>query len=90
VGLKFDLYTVKKSDTGMELVELLVNVDLMFAVVSAGIDQHEFERSMTNTGWVGTCPGYTKYMPIVTVPHGEKLGLDHLDFMMESITGGKR
>jgi hypothetical protein len=86
-ALKFDQYSVRPAKTGMEVVQLLTNVDLVFAVAMAEVTQEDFEQSIIHTGWVGTCPSWLKNLPVVTLPKGEQLGMDHLDFILESLEG---
>jgi len=51
----------------------------------AGVEQDDFVESVSRTGWCGTCPEWTNYKPIVTVPRGAILALDQLGFMLESV-----
>ena len=82
---RFDQYSVRPSKRGMQVVKLIMGVDFVFAAVMAGVTQEEFEQSITHTGWVGTCPDWLKFMPMITVPENERLGMDHLDFMVEAL-----
>lgn len=81
--LRFDQYSVQPTQYGMQVVQLIMDIDLVFAIAMAGITVEEFEQSMTHTGWVGTSPDWLKNLPIVTVPKDERLGPDQLDFMLE-------
>lgn len=83
---RFDQYLVRPAGNGdYTVVRLISNVDLMFAVIMAGITEEEFEQSVINTGWVGSCPIWLHGMPVVTMPGGDKLGVDQLEFMLESV-----
>jgi len=82
---RFDQYSVQPSKVGLQVVQLISNIDFVFAAVLAEVIQDDFEQSVFHTGWVGTCPYWLKYMPVVTIPQGDLLGEEHLDFMIESL-----
>jgi len=82
-ALRFDQYSVQPSKHGMQVIQLMKDVGFIFAVITAGISQREFEQSMEYTGWVGSCPGWLRHMPVVTVPKDQLLNVDHLDFIVE-------
>jgi hypothetical protein len=82
-ALRFDQYSVRPSLMGMKVIRLMENVDHVFAAVLAEVTQDEFEQSITHTGWVGSSPDWLRNMPVVTVPKGDLLSVDHLDFMLE-------
>jgi len=85
MDMKFDQYSVRPSaHGGYSVVQLVSNIDVMFAAIMAGVTADDFEQSITNTGWVGSCPDWLD-LPIVTLPQGELLGMNHLDFMLETI-----
>jgi len=85
---RFDLYSVVIKGKDYHVVQLSKGVPMVVAQILAGVTQHDFVTSVTNTGWVGTCPQWGKHLPIVTLPKGERLGPDQLDFMLESLTNG--
>jgi len=83
--LRFDLYSVVQRDRDFHVVQLSKGVPMVVAQILAGVSGHDFVESVTNTGWVGTCPCWGKHLPIVTLPKGERLGTEQLDFMLESL-----
>jgi len=82
---RFDLYSVIQRGRDFHVIQLSKGVPMVVAQVLAGVNGHDFVESVANTGWVGTCPQWGKRLPIVTLPRGERLGVDQLDFMMESL-----
>jgi hypothetical protein len=85
--LRFDQYTVvwKKSD-GWHVTQLFKNLSWLSAEMVAGVEHIDFCMSMEHTGWLGTCPQWCGFKPVVTIPRGESLIPHHLDFIMECIT----
>jgi len=83
---RFDQYSVIVVDHEYHVMQLLKNVELMPAVMMAGITQEDFVESMSQTGWVGTCPHWSNHYPVVTLPRKARLTHDHLEFMMESLS----
>lgn len=72
------------------VVQLAKDVPTFLAQILAGVDGQDFTESVTNTGWVGTCPQWRNFLPVVTVPKDELLGVDQLDFMMDEIACKKQ
>jgi hypothetical protein len=85
---RFDMYSVVIRGKDYHVVQLSKGVPMVVAQVLAGVNGQDFTQSVINTGWVGTCPGWGKHLPIVALPRGERLGVDQLDFMLESLTNG--
>ena len=84
--LRFDQYSVVMRAGALHVVQILKDLSLVGAAITAGVDEDDFVQSISETGWCGTCPEWTQYRPIVTLPRGGTLALDHLGFMMESST----
>jgi len=84
--LRFDSYSVILVGNDYHVAQIGKNLNLMAAQILAGIEETDFIESVTQTGWVGSCPQWTEYMPIVTIPHKGRLALDQLGFMMESMS----
>jgi len=82
---RFDLYSVVMRGRDFHVIQLSKGVPMVVAQILAGVNGHDFVESVINTGWVGTCPGWGRHLPIVTLPKGERLGAEQLDFMMESL-----
>jgi len=83
--LRFDLYSVVKRDREFHVIQLSKGVPIVVAQILAGVNNHDFVESVANEGWVGTCPQWRGFMPMVAMPKGDRLGMDQLDFMMESL-----
>lgn len=83
--LRFDQYSVAIKDGEFHVMQILKDLDLFAASIVAGVTQDDFVESICYTGWCGTCPEWTNYHPVVTVPRGGILALDQLGFMMESL-----
>jgi len=83
--LRFDLYSVVKRDREFHVIQLSKGVPIVVAQILAGVNNHDFVESVANEGWVGTCPSWRGFMPMVAMPKGDRLGMDQLDFMMESL-----
>lgn len=84
--LRFDLYSVKKNlGTDYAVVRLVSNVTATFAAIIAGTDWEDFQQSIIHTGWLGTCPDWHSNLPIVTMPGGDLLGVEQLEFMLEQV-----
>lgn len=84
--LRFDQYSVVMKEGEFHVMQILKDLDLNSAAITAGVEQDDFVESVTQTGWCGTCPEWTGYRPVVTLPRGGLLALDQLGFMMEAIT----
>lgn len=84
--LRFDQYSVVHKQGIHHVVQILKDLSLTGAVITAGVEQGDFIESISETGWCGSCPEWTNYRPVVTLPRGGDLRLDHLDFMMESLS----
>jgi hypothetical protein len=88
--LRFDQYSVTAEANGDFYVEqILKDLDLMAASIMAGVTEQDFIQSVSNTGWCGTLPEWTGWLPVVTVPRGAILALDQLGFMLESLAPQK-
>ena len=83
--LRFDQYSVVIKGSEFHVEQLAKDLPLLIAVILAGIEQYDFVESVSRTGWCGTCPEWTNFKPIVTVPRGGILALDQLGFMLESV-----
>lgn len=83
--IRFDLYSVVMKDKEYRVIQLSKGVPIVVAQILAGVNGHDFVESVSNEGWVGTCPEWRNFMPIVTVPKGELLGQDQLAFMLDSV-----
>jgi hypothetical protein len=84
-ALRFDIYIVKvvEGEWGVQL--LCSDTPLIAAKAIAGVSDQDFIESVANEGWVGTCPQWADFLPVVTTAHGSGLGLDQLAFMLESV-----
>jgi hypothetical protein len=83
--LKFDQYSVKWEENGWVMYQLFKGVSWLAAEITAGTNHFDFCQSVEHTGWCGTCPEWTGWKPIVTIPMGEKIDIEHLDFILESM-----
>ena len=81
--LRFDVYTVFPSEDDFLVTQFGTNLPLIGAVALAGVHEHDFQQSVEHTGWVGTCPDWTYCLPVVTVPHQIRLGMEQLQFIAE-------
>jgi hypothetical protein len=82
---RFDVYSIVYKDKEWQLFQMFKDLSWLSAELVAGVDQIDFCRSIEYTGWLGTCPEWCGFKPVVTVPRGEKLDLDHIEFVFESI-----
>ena len=89
-GVTFDQYSALKEDGGYDVFCLLSNLSLLSATIMAGIDERDFIESVERSGWVGTCPQWIGYLPVVTLPSGDNLSPEQLGFMMETILLAKQ
>jgi hypothetical protein len=85
---RFDLYSVVMRNNEYGVIQLSKGVPIIVAQILAGVTNRDFVESVVNEGWVGTCPQWRNYMPMVALPRGELLGMDQLEFMLESIEFG--
>jgi len=87
--IRFDMYSAmivrQYGRARFEVVQIIENVSLLCAVIMADVDERDFVESVANDGWVGTCPHWAGRLPVVTLPVGDKLDMDHLEFMVESL-----
>lgn len=83
--LHFDLYSITMVDNEVHVVQMFKNLSWLAAELVAGVTNADFCQSIEYTGWLGTCPEWHKFQPIVAVPRGEQLDLDHIDFILECI-----
>ena len=83
--LRFDLYSVIEKENEYHVIQLSKGVPIVVAQILAGVTNQDFVESVANEGWVGTCPQWRKYLPMVVLPKGQRLGMDQLEFMMEEI-----
>jgi len=81
--LRFDVYTVIPIDDDFLVAQFGINLPVIGALALAGVHECDFEQSVTHTGWVGTCPDWTFGLPVVTIPHKIRLGMDQLEFIAE-------
>jgi len=83
--LTFDQYSVKLINKNWHVYQMFKDISWLSAEALAGVEHTLFCQSFEHTGWCGTCPEWAGFKPIVTVPRGEKLDLDHIEFLMEQI-----
>jgi hypothetical protein len=85
-SMHFDLYSVTVVENTWHVMQMFRNLSWLSAELLAGVEHTDFCASFEHTGWLGTCPEWHGFKPVVTVPRGERLDLDHIDFLMESIS----
>jgi hypothetical protein len=85
-ALRFDVYVVVSEHGELDVRKLCSDAGLIAAKAMAGVDDHDFIESVANEGWVGTCPEWTGFLPVVTTPCGAGLGLDQLEFILAEST----
>ena len=83
--LRFDLYSVVRKGVDYHVIQLSKGVPTVVAQILAGVTNQDFVESVSNEGWVGSCPQWHHFMPIVTVPKGYRLGTDQLEFLIDSL-----
>lgn len=83
--LRFDIYSVAIKGNDFHVVQLSKGVPTIVAQILAGVTHDDFVNSVVNTGWVGTCPQWSRHLPMVVMPKGEHLGTDQLQFMLEEM-----
>ena len=83
--MRFDLYSVVFKAGEWHRVQMFKGLSWLAAEVLAGVDEIEFCRSMENTGWIGTCPEWYGYMPVVAIPSGTSMGVDQVEFVLEEV-----
>ena len=82
---RFDLYSVINIRGEWHAVQIFKDLSWLAAECIAGIDQADFCQSIEFTGWVGSCPEWCGFRPIVTVPRGDKLKYDHAAFLVDYV-----
>lgn len=83
--LRFDMYAPVWRRNKWELERMFTDMSHLGAQIVAGIELTDFIQSIEQTGWVGSCPEWYGFKPIITVPRGDKLDADHLEFAVESL-----
>jgi hypothetical protein len=83
--LHFDLYSVKWIKDGWHVTQMFKNLSWLSAEMLSGAEHLDFCASLERTGWLGTCPEWHGFKPVVTVPRGEQLDIDHIDFILEQM-----
>ena len=84
--LYFDQYTVVWKEDQWQVIQMFKNLSWLAAELTAGCEATDFCTSIERSGWLGTCPQWNRFKPVVTVPRGESLDLDHIDFIMGALT----
>jgi hypothetical protein len=79
----FDQYSVKMIGEHWHVYQMFKGISWLSAEALSGVEHFEFCRSFEHTGWLGTCPEWCENKPIVTIPRGEKLCLEHIEFLLE-------
>lgn len=82
-ALRFDVYVVVSEHGELGVRKLCSDAGLIAAKAMAGVSDTDFIESVANEGWVGTCPEWTGFLPVVTTPTDSGLGLDQLEFILE-------
>jgi hypothetical protein len=83
--LRFDLYSIVFKDKEWHVMQLFKNLSWLADEIVSGTDHVDFCKSVEYTGWVGTCPEWCGFKPVVTVPRGDHLDLEHIEFICEAI-----
>lgn len=83
--LLFDQYSVKLVDRDWHVYQMFKAVSWLSAEMLAGVEHELFCSSLEHTGWCGTCPEWAGFKPVVTVPRGELLDIEHIEFLMEEV-----
>ena len=84
--LHFDQYSVKRVDGEWHVYQMFKNLSWLGAEIVAGVEHIDFCTSIEHTGWIGSCPEWAGFRPVVTIPRGDKLDIDQMAFMMEEIS----
>jgi hypothetical protein len=85
--LRFDMYSVVWKDGEWQLVQMFKDMSWLAAEIVAGVEHSDFTQSIEHTGWLGSCPEWCGFKPVITVPRGDTLGLDQLNFAVEILNG---
>jgi len=82
-NVHFDLYSVRHINGEWHVIQLFKNLSWLSAEMLAGVEHSDFCLSFEYTGWLGTCPEWCSFKPIVTVPRGTSLTVDQAEFILE-------